>query len=72
MLCKFGGVAVVSKGTFVVIVSSLFVLCMLSCNEGTLVYILLKVKICQDFGFCVLSGFVWWYLCGKLFLCLNV
>jgi hypothetical protein len=50
----------------------LFVLCMFSCNRGRLVYKLLKMRICQISGLCVLGSFEWCYLYGKLFLCLSV
>jgi len=47
---------------------------MFSCNQGRLVYKLLKMIICQSSGLCVLESFVWWYLYGKVFLseCLNM
>jgi hypothetical protein len=50
----------------------LFVLCIFSCNQGRLVYKILKVRICLNSGLCVLGSFEWCYWYGKLFLCLSV
>ena len=52
--------------------SFMFVLCMLSCNQGRLVYRLLMIRIFQSSELCVLGSFVWCYLYGKVFLCLSV
>jgi len=52
MLCNLGGMAVVPTDKIVFNVSlckiCLFVLCMLFCNQGRLVYKLLKIRIFQN------------------------
>ena len=56
---------------YLIIKSNLSVLCKPSYNRDMLVYTLRKVKICLGSGYCVLSGFVRYYLYGRLFLYLS-